>query len=148
MPEPARFVLHDHRRPSPHFDLRFEEDGVLRSWAVPKGLPDDPAHDRLAIAVDDHELDHIAFEDEHDRDQSRFVISLHGRDAVRRFALCPAVPGCPPKPPITDIMSDCVPEGPPRTQAVHSSWRRGRPSGERGPRRPERWTTRWIARSR
>ena len=61
----ARFVLHDHRRPSPHFDLRLEEDGVLRSWAVPKGLPDDTAHDRLAIAVDDHELDHVDFEDEH-----------------------------------------------------------------------------------
>lgn len=67
MPPPARFVLHDHRRPSPHFDLRLEEGGVLRSWAVPKGLPDDPAHDRLAIAVDDHELDHIDFEDEHSR---------------------------------------------------------------------------------
>ena len=38
---PSRFVLHDHRKPSPHFDLRLEEDGVLRSWAVPKGMPDD-----------------------------------------------------------------------------------------------------------
>ena len=65
MPEPLRFVLHDHRRPSPHFDLRLEEDGVLRSWAVPKGLPDDGRHDRLAIAVDDHGLDHVDFEDEH-----------------------------------------------------------------------------------
>ena len=43
MPELPRFVLHDHRRPSPHFDLRLEEDGVLRSWAVPKGLPEDGA---------------------------------------------------------------------------------------------------------
>ena len=38
---------------------------MLRSWAVPKGLPDDPARDRLAIAVDDHALDHVDFEDEH-----------------------------------------------------------------------------------
>ena len=92
MPAEPRFVLHDHRKPSPHFDLRLEEDGVLRSWAVPKGLPEDPAHDRLAIAVDDHELDHIDFEDEHksvadtgtwqehDRDERRLVFTLHGRE--------------------------------------------------------------------
>ena len=94
-----RFVLHDHRRPRPHVDLRLEEDGVLRSWAVPKGLPDDPSRDRLAIAVDDHGLDHADFEDEHkaiadagtwqehDRDERRLVFSLHGRNGVRRFAL-------------------------------------------------------------
>lgn len=94
-----RFVLHDHRRPRPHFDLRLEEDGVLRSWAVPKGLPDDPAHDRLAIAVDDHGLDHVDFEDEdksvadtgtwqeHDRDERRLVFTLNGRHGARRFAL-------------------------------------------------------------
>lgn len=94
-----RFVLHDHRKPRPHFDLRLEEDGVLRSWAVPKGLPDDPAHDRLAVAVDDHDLDHVDFEDEHktvadtgtweehDRDGRRIVFSLHGRTGVRRYAL-------------------------------------------------------------
>ena len=94
-----RFVLHDHRRPSPHFDLRLEEDGVLRSWAVPRGLPDDPAHDRLAIAVDDHGLDHVDFEDEHktiaddgtweehDRTDRRLLFALHGRHGVRRYAL-------------------------------------------------------------
>ena len=99
MPTPARFVLHDHRKPSPHFDLRLEEGGVLRSWAVPKGLPDDPARDRLAIAVDDHALGHVDFEDEHksvadtgtwqehDRDERRLVFSLHGRAGVRRYAL-------------------------------------------------------------
>lgn len=96
---PARFVLHDHRRPSPHFDLRLEEDGVLRSWAVPKGLPDDPAHDRLAVAVDDHELDHVAYEDEHktvadtgtwileDRSERRLLFLLSGRSGTRRYAL-------------------------------------------------------------
>jgi DNA ligase D-like protein (predicted 3'-phosphoesterase) len=96
---PARFVLHDHRRPRPHLDLRLEEDGVLRSWAVPKGLPDDARHDRLAIAVDDHELDHVDFEDEHksiadtgtweleDRTDRRLVFVLRGRDGVRRYAL-------------------------------------------------------------
>ena len=57
------FVLHDHRKPQPHFDLRLEEDGVLRSWAVPKGLPTDARHDRLAVAVDDHDLDHASYTD-------------------------------------------------------------------------------------
>ena len=92
-------MLHDHRRPRPHFDLRLEEDGVLRSWAVPKGLPDDPAHDRLAVAVDDHDLDHVDYTDEHksiadegtwveeDRTERRTVFRLHGRDGVRRYAL-------------------------------------------------------------
>lgn len=94
-----RFVLHDHRRPRPHFDLRLEEGGVLRSWAVPKGLPDDPARDRLAVAVDDHGLDHVDFEDEdksiaddgtweeHDRTDRRLLFSLHGRHGTRRYAL-------------------------------------------------------------
>jgi DNA ligase D-like protein (predicted 3'-phosphoesterase) len=94
-----RFVLHDHRRPRPHFDLRLEEDGVLRSWAVPRGLPLDSTHDRLAIAVDDHSLNHVDFEDEdktiaddgwweeHDRTDRRLLFSLHGRHGVRRFAL-------------------------------------------------------------
>ena len=36
------FVLHEHHKPRHHFDLRLEEDGVLRSWAVPRGLPDSP----------------------------------------------------------------------------------------------------------
>lgn len=99
MKEDRRFVLHDHHRPRPHFDLRLEEDGVLRSWAVPKGLPPDATHDRLAIAVADHDLDHIDFEDEdklvadtgtwveHRRNERRLVFSLHGRHEVRRYAL-------------------------------------------------------------
>ena len=94
-----RFVLHDHRRPRAHFDLRLEEGGVLRSWAVPKGLPTDTARDRLAIAVEDHGLDHAAYEDEdktiaddgtweeHDRTERRLLFSLHGRHGVRRYAL-------------------------------------------------------------
>ncbi len=58
------FVLHEHNRPRHHFDLRLEEEGVLRSWAVPKGLPQDNAHDRLAIPVEDHEVDHATYEDD------------------------------------------------------------------------------------
>ncbi|HEV8172467.1 MAG TPA: DNA polymerase ligase N-terminal domain-containing protein, partial [Actinoplanes sp.] len=51
MTDRPSFVLHDHRKPQPHFDLRLEEDGVLKSWALPRGLPTDPAKDRLAVAV-------------------------------------------------------------------------------------------------
>ena len=57
------FVLHEHHRPRYHFDLRLEEGGVLRSWAVPSGLPDSPADDRLAVEVADHELEHATYTD-------------------------------------------------------------------------------------
>jgi DNA ligase D-like protein (predicted 3'-phosphoesterase) len=98
-PSPRRFVLHDHRLPRPHFDLRLEQDGVLRSWAVPRGLPDIPADNRLAIAVPDHELDHLTYQDadktisdegtweENDRNDRRLVFTLYGRDHARRYAL-------------------------------------------------------------
>ena len=52
-------MVHDHRKPRPHFDLRLEEDGVLRSWALPRGLPTRSEDNRLAIAVADHNLDHL-----------------------------------------------------------------------------------------
>jgi len=93
------FVLHDHRRPRPHFDLRLEEGGVLRSWAVPRGLPTAATRDRLAIAVDDHALDHLTYTDEHktvadtgwweehDRTERRLLFTLHGRAGGRRYAL-------------------------------------------------------------
>jgi DNA ligase D-like protein (predicted 3'-phosphoesterase) len=98
MTEP-KFVLHDHRKPRPHFDLRLEEDGGLRSWAVPRGLPTDPARNRLAVAVPDHALDHLTYTDDtkfiadigwwhqDDRTAKRMVFTLHGRGAPRRYAL-------------------------------------------------------------
>ena len=93
------FVLHEHLRPRRHFDLRLEENGVLRSWAVPKGLPPTPADDRLAIAVSDHDLDHLEYTDdakfiadigwweEERRDERRMVFVLHGRRDDVRYAL-------------------------------------------------------------
>ncbi|MCX6684605.1 MAG: ATP-dependent DNA ligase [Methanoregula sp.] len=57
-----RFVLHEHFSKHPHFDLRFEHEGVLKSWAVPKGLPEKSGERRLAIAVEDHPIDYIGFE--------------------------------------------------------------------------------------
>jgi DNA ligase D-like protein (predicted 3'-phosphoesterase) len=98
MDRPA-FVLHEHRRPTHHFDLRLEEGGVLRSWAVPRGLPADPTRDRLAVAVADHALEHLTYEDvdksiadigwweEHDRTERRMLFTLHGRHGSIRYAL-------------------------------------------------------------
>lgn len=60
--EQQRFVLHEHFASHHHFDFRLERDGVLKSWAVPKGLPDKSGERRLAIAVEDHPLDYIVFQ--------------------------------------------------------------------------------------
>jgi DNA ligase D-like protein (predicted 3'-phosphoesterase) len=93
------FVLHEHHKPRHHFDLRLEEDGVLRSWALPKGVPASSDQDRLAVAVPDHGLDHLRYEDadksvadigwweEEDRNERRLLFTLHGERETVRYAL-------------------------------------------------------------
>lgn len=72
---------------------------MLRSWAVPRGLPTEPGRNRLAVAVPDHDLEHLTYTDadktiadigwweEHDRTDRRILFTLHGREDAVRYAL-------------------------------------------------------------
>jgi bifunctional non-homologous end joining protein LigD len=116
-PEPAdhasthdqqRFVIHEHHASRLHWDLRLERDGVLASWAIPKGLPEAPGENRFAAATEDHPLEYVDFHGEIPKGQygagkmtiwdagtyeclkwepRKVEVALHGERVDARYAL-------------------------------------------------------------
>jgi bifunctional non-homologous end joining protein LigD len=103
-----RFVIHEHSATRLHWDLRLERDGVLASWAVPKGLPQAPGENHLAVWTEDHPLEYVDFHGEIPKGQygagtmtiwdegtydvlkwepRKIEVALHGERVDARYAL-------------------------------------------------------------
>ncbi|MCC6383136.1 MAG: DNA ligase D [Dehalococcoidia bacterium] len=110
-PEPSaapRFVVQEHHATALHWDFRLEREGVLVSWAIPRGIPPDPKTNHLAVHTEDHPLSYISFEGEipegsygagrvilwdegtydlHKWRDDEVIVTLHGRRLDGRYAL-------------------------------------------------------------
>jgi bifunctional non-homologous end joining protein LigD len=113
-----RFVIHEHHARRLHWDLRLERDGVLASWAIPKGLPEEPGENRFAAATEDHPLEYVDFDGEIPKGQygagsmtiwdqgtydplkwepRKVEVALHGERVNARYALFATGEGDQPK---------------------------------------------------
>jgi bifunctional non-homologous end joining protein LigD len=109
-PHAPRFVIHEHSATRLHWDLRLEHDGVLASWAVPKGIPEQPKENHLAVWTEDHPLEYVDFHGEIPKGQygagtmtiwdsgtydvlkwepRKIEVALHGERLDARYALFP-----------------------------------------------------------
>src|SRR3984893_11446308 len=113
-----RFVIQEHSATRLHWDLRLEHDGALVSFAIPKGLPEAPKENRLAVRTEDHPIEYLDFEGEIPKGEygagtmrvwdrgtydclkwepRKIEVWLHGERVDARYALFPIDKDDPPK---------------------------------------------------